>query len=168
MSDDLLNGDPNAQAGADPNTTEGAPAARRGRPPKPKPENVTYRPGEQDPPSVKWRGRTFHANVPVWIDDADFIEAARNNRHFFVGEFDQDKHGVPTVEQPSRPKTSEQYRVHFVNWLRTVTSVDELDTKWQAEETLRLACEVGSDDIDYMMTLFGPKRAELRKRDIPL
>lgn len=130
-------------------------------------EQVTYRPGPDDPPSVKWAGHTFHANVPKQVTNPDLIERAKGNKFFKVGAFDTAKDSVPTAEAPPTPKTPEQYRAHAVAWLKTMRSVDELDMKWASEETLRMACEVGTDDIDYLMSLFQPKRAELRKREMP-
>ncbi len=129
-------------------------------------EQVTYVPRhEGDPAKVTWRGLVFHGNVPKTITDASHIEAARANRFFKVGAFDPATDGAP-VEATTQPKTPEQYRAHAVEWFKRATSVDELDTKWAQEETLRMACGVGADDIDYLIGLFTPKRAELRKMEI--
>lgn len=140
-------------------------------------EQVTYLPGPEDPVSVKFAGHVFNANVPKTIEgdhDADpktrayqnaqLIEKARRNKFFKVGDFNAARDGV-AVEQQEKPSSAEQYRAHAVKWLQKVESVDELDTKWIAEEPLRAACEVGLDDLDYLGSIFGPKRAELRKRD---
>ena len=62
------------------------------------------------------------------------------------------------------PQNSAQYRLHATQWLKSVNSVEELDSKWIGEEPLRKECEVGGDDIEYLMSLFTPKRAEMRKR----
>jgi hypothetical protein len=162
---------------------------RRGRPPKSQPaegaseaaqpytETVTYLPGKEDPPETKWGSITFHANVPKEINaHAEgtpheramhaIIERARSNKFFHVGEFDAAK-AVAVREKVTPPKTSEQYRAWVVGWLPGVSSVGELDHKWMSEEGLRIACEVGADDIDFLNTLIAPKRHELSKRDVP-
>ncbi len=130
-------------------------------------EMVTYLPQEGDPPSTKWRGIVFHANVPKRITDASHLAAARLNRFFKVGAFDPEVDRVPT-EYEKAPKTSEQYRAHCIAWLPKMSSVDQLDTKWASEETLRMDCDVGTDDIDYLQHLIAPKRAELKKAGLPV
>lgn len=125
-------------------------------------EMVTYRPGPEGPASIKWRGKMFHANTPVALTDADHIEAARANKYFKVGEFTT-ADAVPTTNEPPMPKTSEQYRAHFVAWLSRMASVGEYDARWIGEEPLRQACGVGTDDFDWMQSLAAPKIAELRK-----
>lgn len=126
---------------------------------------ITYTPGPHDPTSVKWAGITFHANVPKMVNDADHLERARSNKFFKVGEFTA-ADAVATRDEAPSPKTSDQYRAHAVAWFKTMQSVDDLDRKWQAEETLRMSCGVGMDDIEYLAGLSGPLRAELRKRDM--
>ena len=134
-------------------------------PEAPKTEQVTYTPGPDDPTSVKWHGYTFHANVPKAVANADLVERARGNKFFKVGEFTESD-VVTTREEPPAPKTAEQYRAHAVAWFKQMQSVEQLDTKWQGEETLRMSCGVGSDDLEYLGHLSGPLRAELRKRDM--
>lgn len=128
-------------------------------------DHVTYRPGPDDPTSVKWSGHVFHANIPKHVKNADLIEKARSNKFFHVGEFTE-KDAVVTRDEPPSPKTPEQYRAHAVAWIKTMTSVDQLDQKWQGEETLRMSCEVGTDDIEYLSGLIQPLRFELRKREM--
>jgi hypothetical protein len=128
-------------------------------------EQVTYIPRDGDPAKVTWRGLVFHANAPKTLTDAAHIEAARNNKWFKVGPFDPATDGVPS-EASLQPKTPEQYRAHAIEWFKKAKSVDEIDTKWTQEETLRMACGVGSDDLEYLMGLFTPMRGELRKREI--
>ena len=127
-------------------------------------EQITYLPAEGDPTSVKWMGHMFHANVPKTVTNAALIEKAKTNKFFKIGAFDPATDAVK-VEETTEPKTPEQYRAHAVAWLKRIKSVDALDLKWQSEETLRIACEVGSDDIEYLMSLIEPKRAELRKAE---
>lgn len=122
-------------------------------------EPVTYLPQDGDPAKTRWRGTMFHANIPVAISDPDMLAAARSNKFFHVGE------GAPhvVVEETLEPKTPEQYRAHVVGWLKTVETMRELDDKWEAEEVLRIHVGAGTDDIEYLKTLLGPKREELRK-----
>ena len=129
-------------------------------------ETVTYLPGPEGPASTKWMGHVFHANAPKTVTNALLIEKARTNRHFKVGAFDPAKDTVETVEAAPGPKTSDQYRAHAVAWLKKMQSVDDLDRKWASEEVLRIKCEVGTDDIDFLRDLFEPYRAELRKREM--
>lgn len=130
-------------------------------------EQVTYLPGDGDPSQTKWHGLVFHANIPKTVTNPILIEQARTNKHFHVGPFDPAKQGVPTHEEVVLPKTPEQYRAWFAAWLKTMSSVDEMDQRWMKEEVLRESCGVGSDDLEYMTSLYQPKRAELRKLDLP-
>jgi hypothetical protein len=79
-------------------------------------ETVTYLPGREDPPQVKWQGRIFRANTPKTVTDARLIEMARANRFFKVGPFDPSKDAVPTVEQLSAPNLPDQYRAHALRF----------------------------------------------------
>lgn len=127
-------------------------------------EDVTYIPGPEDPSQVQWAGHHFHANIPKRVTNVDLIARARGNKFFKVGTF---KPGdAVKVEETPDPKTPEQYRAHAVAWVKTMQSVDQLDRKWAAEETLRMTCGVGLDDIEYLMNLIEPIRSELRKRDM--
>ena len=157
---DLLNDEQSAGAGQQAD----GPAPKRGRPPKAKEvsEQVTYRPGPEGPASIKWRGHTFHANVPKTITSAEHIEAARLNRFFKVGDFGA-ADAVPSRDEVPLPKTSDQYRAHVVAWMPKMSSAAEMDAKWISEEPLRLACGVGSDDLEWLQSLMAPKHAELRK-----
>lgn len=145
-------------------------------PAQPYTETLTYLPGRDDSPETKWAGVTFHANVPKKISANaggtpherlmhSIVESARSNKFFHVGEFDPAK-AVAVRERTSLPKTSEQYRAWVVGWLSGVSSVGELNAKWMSEEGLRIACGVGSDDIEFLTMLIAPKRHELQKRDM--
>ena len=136
-------------------------------------EQVTYLPGEGDPASVKWGGITFHANRPKEIEAHaegspsqrgmhQLIENARKNKFFHVGEFDA-ANAVEARESASLPKTSDQYRAHVIGWLSKMSSEGELDAKWISEESMRGACGVGSDDLEWLGEKIAPKRFELRK-----
>ncbi len=119
-------------------------------------EMVTYLAGEGDPASVKWRGVEFKANAPQRIKDPSHIEAARANRFFRVG--DENK------ETPNRPiEDAMDYRAHVVEWMRGVTTVEELVKSWAADRSLRVKCETGEDDIRFLGTLIEPKLRDMRK-----
>lgn len=156
---------------ANPNQNNGPGGQQNNRPPvtqsvAPKGENVTYVPGEGDPASIRWRGLTFHANIPLLITDEFHLLAAKGNKFFKVGEF-KPGDAVP-VEETGLPKTSDQYRAHCVAWLKKVETTDELNRRWEGEEMLRRDCGVGTDDYDYLSSLLTPKRAELKKRDLEM
>jgi len=140
----------------------GSPAADK----KGESEHVTYLPSEGDPIKTTWMGITFHANVPKEVTNQALIAKAKQNRFFKVGDFNPARDRV-SVENTPLPKTSEQYRAHAVAWIKTVESVDDLDTRWQSEETLRMHCGVGTDDIEWLQDFLGPKRHELKRRGLP-
>lgn len=141
--------------------------AQSAAPEKPQGEQITYVPGPEDAASTKWHGYTFHANVPKTVTHAGLIEQAKGNKFFRVGAFDPAKDAVKIAEQGPAPRTPEQYRSHAVEWFKTAKSVEELDNTWIAEEKLREKCGVGTDDLDYLLHLFQPRRAELRKMASP-
>jgi hypothetical protein len=119
-------------------------------------EDVVYTPGEGDPNTVKWRGIQFKANVPVRVTNAEHIEAARVNKFFRVGE--ARKNDAPI----GSPKTAMEYRGHVVDWIKGCESVDQVAQHWAADRNLRVKCEVGQDDIDFLGTLVEPKLRALR------
>ncbi len=122
-------------------------------------EDVTYLPGEGDPHSVRWRGVEFKANVPVRITNASHLEAARGNRFYRVGaEASGEVNFGP-------PKTAMEYRGHVLDWLRSVETIDQLATHWAGDRNLRMACEVGQDDVSYLGTIVEPKLKALRLKE---
>jgi len=127
----------------------GEPAAEEGR-------LVTYIPGRDDPSEAKWRGVVFKANEPVRIKEADHIEAAKGNRFFRVeGEED-------TPDQARKPTTHDEYRAHVVGWAKLTRGVEELISMWASERQLRVECEVGSDDIQWLGTIIEPRLRQMR------
>ena len=137
----------------------GRPRTVRPDEPEDEGEDVTYTPGPDDPAITKWRGHEFRANVPVRIRDEDHIKAARGNRFFRVGNEIKDEILI------GPPKTSDQYRAHVVAWMKDVTTVDQLVTKWAADRNLRTACEVGRDDVMWLGRLFEPKLHQMRMQE---
>ena len=128
-------------------------------------ETVTYLPAVEDPVQTRFAGHTFHANLPKTIDmKTSFFERLRGNRFFKVGPFDAAKEAVKLSEQPKQPRTSDEYKVHAVRWFKSVQNLHEFDDRWVAEETLRQDCDVGADDLDYLMSLARPKRGDLEKK----
>jgi hypothetical protein len=127
-------------------------------------DQITYLPGEGDPLSVKWHGFVFHANVPKSVTKPELIEQARGNKFFRVGSFDTAKDSTAAPDAAIMdPKTSGEYRAHFVGWFKKVTDINVLVTTWAKEQPMREACEVGADDYSYIGTLFHPKMHELAK-----
>jgi hypothetical protein len=134
-------------------------------------EQITYLPREGDPPSTRWHGHVFHANVPKTVTKAELIEAARNNRFFKVGSFDPAKDSTAALSEvpADDPKTSEQYRARVVAWLKRLDKIsadpeqgpggalEAMVKTWAKEQHMREACEVGSDDYSYIGSLFLPK-----------
>lgn len=148
-----------------PSDGEGLPAA-------PVTETITYLPGNGDPPTVKWAGHVFHANVPKDITghpegsaseqlNHQLIVGARDNKHFKVG------NSRPKREANETPKTAEQYRAYMVGWLQdpSIQHTNELIARFARDRELQAACEVGSDDYSFLATLFMPKLHELAKAD---
>lgn len=136
-----------------PNKTPSAPATKDDG------EDVTYCPGNGDPPSCKWRGIEFKANVPVRLTEKDrpgMIEAARGNRFFRVGSEKRDN--APIGE----PTTAMEYRAWVVDWIKDCGTVDQLVAHWAADRELRTKCEVGHDDISFLGTLVEPKLKQMR------
>lgn len=127
-------------------------------------EQVTYVPGPEGPMETKWMGIVFRANAPKMVTKRALIEAAKKNPFFKVGPFDP-RTDVYREHEPAPPKTSREYRAHCVRWLLKTDSLDELAERWRDEAQLRADCEVGSDDLDYLSSLFDPKIADLIRRE---
>jgi hypothetical protein len=132
------------------------PDPKKEEPKKEPGELVMYCPSPGDPIKTKWRGVEFNANVPVRIFDAEHIEAARGNRQFSVG------NKGPDDDNPGPPTTAMEYRGHVVDWLKTISTVDQFVAEWARDRTLRMACEVGVDDVNYLGTLIEPKLHAMR------
>lgn len=135
-------------------------------------ETITYMPGDGDPPSVKWGGHTFQANVPKEITghaegnsrdqlNMQIIESARTNKHFRVGNAQRKRDAM------SAPQTAEEYRAYAVGWIKdpSISSTKGLIERLAKDRTLQMACEVGTDDYSYISTLFMPRLHELARAD---
>lgn len=138
-------------------------------------ETLTYVAGEGDPPFVKWGGQTFHHNTPKELKahaegterermNHSLIESARGNKHFKVA----GKLAKHAIDPATTPKDSAQYRAHVVKWLTEIKADKEghlnddsshteaIVKAWAKDKALREACEVGTDDLDYIGTLLMP------------
>lgn len=137
-------------------------------------ETITYIPGQLDPSVTKWCGITFQANVPKEItgraDGSDrdqlmfhLIERAKENKHFKVGSGS----AKPRREVSGPPKTADQYRAYFVEWLKdpAIERTSDLIARFARDRELHAACEVGAEDFSWMSTLFMPRLHELAKAD---
>jgi hypothetical protein len=122
-------------------------------------EDIVYCPGEGDPNTVRWRGIEFKANVPVRVTNAEHIEAARGNKFFRVGA------ARPNDMPLGAPKTAMEYRGHVVDWIKGCETVDQVASHWGSDRNLRVKCEVGQDDIDFLGTLVEPKLRALRLQE---
>lgn len=127
---------------------------------------LIYVPGPEDASETVWNRHKFLANVPTEIKDIrngytakEMLALARNNRFFQI----EGEEKVPTVAQ--EPVTSEQYRAYAAMWIRSAKSVTALESRWESEKELREDCDVGVDDIEYISTLFNPRKAELHKAE---
>lgn len=141
-------------------------------------ETVTYVPGEGDPAYTKWAGQTFQANVPKeLIGHADGTPQQKLNLHII----DSVKNGnksftlggqKPKGKSTAAPKTADEYKSYFVDWLSKVNtpdshirSADALIARFAQDHQLQDACEVGADDFAYLGGLFMPRLHELAKGD---
>lgn len=134
-------------------------------------ESITYVPGPMDPVQVTWAGHVFHANVAKEVRghaagtdreklNATLIESARTNPRFLVG------NAKPKRDAAKEPTTAEEYRGYFVEWLKMpFDHAEDLIARIAKDRELQIGCGVGTDDYDYMQTLFMPKLHELAKRD---
>lgn len=141
-----------------PSNAEIAARANQGAAPKVEPVNITYLPREGDPAKTEWNGHVFHANVPVPVRHPGMIEQAKGNPWFRV-----EGEAKGSVASSGEPETAEDYRAYAVLWLKDVRSYAEMVRRWDAEQPMREACGVGTDDYDYLESVFGPKRAELKR-----
>lgn len=124
---------------------------------------ITYTPGREDPVSVTWNKIVFEANKPRTVSDPRIIERAKRNPWFKVeGEKQADKGYDPASDMPVN---SNQYRAFAITWFKTVKSSAEMTARWSKEEELRTACEVGTDDLDYIARHFDPRLEELKKME---
>lgn len=141
---------------------------------------VTYLPQDGDPAETTFHGVNLKANVAVETSNEKLIAMASSNPWFKVeGAADKPKaaepakggkptpENKPTVVIPKgntgEPKTAEEYRAYAVEWFKTVRTIEEMETRWKAEEGLRNSIGVGTDDYDYLATLYNPKADALRK-----
>lgn len=127
--------------------------------PKEEGELVTFLPPRGESDVVKWRGVEFKAGVPVRLTDKSHIEAARGHKFFRVG-------NEAKGDEPSRaPTDAMEYRGHVLEWMRDVSTVDQLARNWAADRDLRVKCEIGHDDIQYLGTLIEPKLRDMRQAE---
>ena len=127
-------------------------------------EQVTYLPGAEDPPQVKFAGHVFNANLPKTVQmKTSWFDMVRGNRFFKVGHFDPKTDAVP-AQEITDPKTADEYKAYAVEWFKKVDSLHEFDERWTAEEAMRQRCEVGAEDLDYLGSLARPRRGELKKK----
>lgn len=140
--------------------------------PDPVVETITYIPGPMDPVYTTWCGHKFEANIPKEIRgnaagtereklNATLIERARDNKSFRVG------NAKPRRDPAKDPTTAEEYRHYIVEWMKSTAfdHAEDLIVRFAKDRDLQHLCGVGTDDYEFIGTLFMPKLHELAKRD---
>lgn len=125
---------------------------------------ITYRPDPGDNATTVWNGHTFEANKPKRINHTGMIAQARTNR-FFEVEGQMPTSATGPQSENAVPTDSDGYRRYAIEWFRTVRSSAGMKARWNAEESLRQSCGVGSDDLEYLDKLYSPRMAELEKAE---
>lgn len=185
MSDDLADNLANPNQDEDQAETK----ARRGRPPgsgKVSAE-ITYIPGPDDPAKALCYGIEFRANVPVTVPYSKTVEAlirketagpegeirsrgvatrisvvelARGNPSFAVD-------GVLPPERKMGnqrlPTDADQYRGYALGWIRTASTLRQLDQRWEGEEALREKCGCESKDMGFLAPFLEMRREQLKE-----
>ena len=124
---------------------------------------ITYVPGREDPVQVTWGKTVFEANKPKTVIDQRIIDRAKTNPWFKVeGEKQADKGFDPGTD---KPENASQYRAYAITWFKLVNKSADLEQRWADEEQLRLDCEVGTDDLEYVARYYDPRLEELRKME---
>lgn len=140
---------------------DAAPAAKAKNDAAPAAVQITYVPTRDDPVSVTWSKIEFQANKPRMISDQKIIERAKRNPWFRVeGEKAAEKGFDPAADQPAN---ATQYRAYAITWFRMAKTSAEMVERWSREEELRTACEVGTDDLEYIARHYDPRLEELKK-----
>lgn len=131
--------------------------------PKPRPDgaDVTYIPRKDDPAEVTWNNHLFKANVPRPVKNPIMIEQAKGNPWFAVA-----GHERGTISESKVPASAEDYRAHAVAWINEAKTSFEMTERWEAEEPLRHALGVGTDDFEWINKFYDPKIEQLRKAEI--
>jgi hypothetical protein len=175
-----------------------------GRPPNPKPpvapqqnfdkpvgdeyDEITYCPGQFDPPRTEWNGVRFKANVPVKISKKQtvlvplreeflqpdgsritraverrvpMVELAKGNHTFSVNGAEPVAHKVGTDHVPTSP---DEYRGYAIAWISSSTKSSEMDARWDGEERLRDKCGVSEQDIAYLRPFFEAWHMQVKDR----
>lgn len=132
-----------------------------GRPPKVDKVNVTYIPQDGDPAETVWNGLKFHANVPRPVTNPIMIEQAKGNPWFKVEGHEK----ASSAPRSGTPKTAEEYRAHAVEWFKKAKTASDFDARWDAESEMRDRAGVGTDDLEWLETIKGPRLTELKKQD---
>jgi hypothetical protein len=128
---------------------------------------ITYSPtSESAPYETLWNKHRFRANVPVAVRDVvngntalQMIESAKTNPDFEVEGF---KKAQPRAIDPETP---EQYKSYAVSWIRRAVSAAELKKRWRNEKDLREECGVGTDDEEYLATIYQPRLSFLIEQE---
>lgn len=124
---------------------------------------VTYVPRHGDNVTTSFRGVEFVANKPVSISDPEHLEQLKLNPWFNVE--GHNPAAIPVADDLVVPTDSEGYRRYAIAWFKKVEKSAEMKERWESEEALRIKCGVGTDDLEYLNKLYGPRFAELKKAE---
>jgi hypothetical protein len=138
---------------------------------------VTYHPGDGDPPRVTWGGLEFKAYVPVAVPLTHAIAVPMRKQHVLADGTVQSRNietkvslvelarGNPAfsvdgaraerkVATASVPTTNDEYRGYCIAWIAASTDAAVMDKRWDAEAELREQCGVEEKDLAYLRPFF--------------
>ena len=125
---------------------------------------LTYLPDDGDPAKVTWNGHVFEANVGKEVRNAYMVDLAKGNRFFKVEDADKvDKPDPKTKELDRERDRVGEYKKHAVAWINAAESHLMMAKQWASEERMREEHGVGTEDIDWLMTLYTPKFEQLKR-----
>lgn len=125
---------------------------------------LTYLPKEGDPVKVNWNGHVFEANVGKECRNAYMVDLAKANPWFRVEDGDKvDKVDPKTKGLDRERDRAGEYKKHAIAWINAAESDLMMAKQWASEERMREEHGVGTEDIDYLMTLYTPKFEQLKR-----
>src|ERR1043166_4740016 len=125
---------------------------------------LTYLPDDGDPAKVTWNGHVFEANVGKEVRNAYMVDLAKGNRFFKVEDADKVDKPDPKTKALDRERDRVgEYKKHAVAWINAAESHLMMAKQWASEERMREEHGVGTEDIDWLMTLYTPKFEQLKR-----
>lgn len=123
---------------------------------------LTYLPQEGDPVKVNWNGHVFEANVGKECRNAYMVDLAKANPWFRVEDGDKVDKPDPKVKGAERDRAGE-YKKHAIAWIKAAESHTAMTKQWASEERMREEHDIGTEDIEWLMTLYMPKFEQLKR-----